>query len=84
MLVHELLGIHQLRLPLPFRLNHINSYAIKGSEGWWLVDTGLYTELNRQAWQQFMMQEGISHRDIRAIKVKPNERDRGGYCLQYL
>lgn len=78
MLVHERLGIYQVRLPLPFRLNHINSYAIKGREGWWLVDTGLNTELNRQVWQQFMTQEGISHRDIRAIYITHAHPDHFG------
>lgn len=78
MLVHEQLGIYLVRLPLPFRLNHINSYAIKGGEGWWLVDTGLNTELNRQAWQQFMTQEGISPRDIKAIFITHAHPDHFG------
>jgi len=75
---HEQLGIYQLRLPLPFRLNHIYSYVIKGSEGWWLVDTGLNTESTRQAWQQFMTQEGIANRDIKGIYVTHSHPDHFG------
>lgn len=67
MLIHKELGIYKVKLPLPFRLNHINCYAIKGNSGWHLVDTGLNVELSRQVWQQFMTDQGITNRDIQAI-----------------
>lgn len=34
-------GVHWIRLPLPFRLDHINVWALRDGEGWTLVDTGL-------------------------------------------
>ena len=67
MLVQEELGIYRVRLQLPFRLNHINCYAVKGNDGWCLVDTGLNVDLSRQVWQQFMSEQGITNRDVRAI-----------------
>lgn len=78
MTVHEKLGIYQIRMPLPFRLNHVNCYGIKGSEGWWLIDTGLNTEPTRQAWQQFMADQDITNRDVRAIYVTHFHADHFG------
>ena len=34
-------GVRWIRLPLPFRLDHINVWAIDDGDGWVLVDTGL-------------------------------------------
>lgn len=34
-------GVHWIRLPMPFRLDHINVWAIDTQDGWVLVDTGL-------------------------------------------
>lgn len=43
-------GIFWLRLPLPFRLNHVNVYLIEDGEGYVLVDAGLDTKLTRDLW----------------------------------
>jgi len=37
-------GIWKITLPLPFELNHVNTYLVKLSDGWMLIDCGL----NRQ------------------------------------
>ena len=34
-------GIHWLRLPLPFQLDHVNVYLLEDQGGWTLLDTGL-------------------------------------------
>ncbi len=39
-------NIFKVRLPLPFKLDHVNCYAIKGRDGWSIVDTGLAKNLN--------------------------------------
>lgn len=44
-------GVLWLRLSLPMALDHINVYAIADGEGWVIVDTGLFTENTRSAWQ---------------------------------
>ena len=44
-------GLHWLRLPLPFRLNHVNVYLIEGEAGWTIVDAGADTPEARAAWQ---------------------------------
>ncbi|MBA1148329.1 MBL fold metallo-hydrolase [Ectothiorhodospiraceae bacterium WFHF3C12] len=44
-------GIHWLRLPLPFALDHINVWLLEDGDGWTLVDTGLGTDQTREHWQ---------------------------------
>ena len=34
-------GIHWLRMPLPFQLNHINLYLLEEVDGWTIVDCGM-------------------------------------------
>ncbi|ABM58163.1 MBL fold metallo-hydrolase [Verminephrobacter eiseniae] len=45
-------GIHWLRLPLPFALNHINLWAIADDDGWALVDTGLRSDDTMRVWRE--------------------------------
>jgi glyoxylase-like metal-dependent hydrolase (beta-lactamase superfamily II) len=44
-------GVHWLRMPLPFRLDHINLWLIEDGPGWTIVDTGLGTEKTKQIWR---------------------------------
>lgn len=43
-------GVQWLRLPLPYRLDHVNIYLIEDDGGWAVLDTGLATEACRTAW----------------------------------
>jgi glyoxylase-like metal-dependent hydrolase (beta-lactamase superfamily II) len=45
-------GVHWLRMPLPFALNHINLWALEDGAGLALVDTGLGNDATRALWQQ--------------------------------
>jgi glyoxylase-like metal-dependent hydrolase (beta-lactamase superfamily II) len=45
-------GVHWLRMPLPFALDHINLWALDDGEGWALVDTGVRTEDTAAAWRE--------------------------------
>jgi glyoxylase-like metal-dependent hydrolase (beta-lactamase superfamily II) len=47
-------GVQWLRLPLPYRLDHINVWALDDGNGWALVDTGTRTEQTVAIWEQFM------------------------------
>ena len=44
-------GIHWLRMPLPFQLDHINLWVLADGDGWTLVDTGINRDEVRAAWQ---------------------------------
>ena len=43
-------GLLWLRLPLPYRLNHVNLYLLADDGGWAVVDTGLGTDTCRAGW----------------------------------
>ena len=48
-------GLHWVRMPLPFALNHINLWALddahEGQPSWTVVDAGVATEAIRTLWQ---------------------------------
>ncbi|MDN5873283.1 MAG: MBL fold metallo-hydrolase [Sinobacteraceae bacterium] len=49
-------GVMWMRMPLPFKLNHINLWAIRdpdhAGDGWALVDTGIRTPETASAWRE--------------------------------
>lgn len=44
-------GILWTRIPLPFRLNHVNIYLIEDGDGWAVLDTGIANTPTRQVWE---------------------------------
>ncbi len=59
--------IHRLCLPLPFALDHVNCYLIRGDRGWTLLDTGLHTPEGWQSWLAAFAELGIRPADIEQI-----------------
>ena len=47
-------GLLWLRLPLPFRLNHVNVYLLEDAEGWTVVDTGVDDAATRALWESLL------------------------------
>jgi glyoxylase-like metal-dependent hydrolase (beta-lactamase superfamily II) len=47
-------GILWMRLRLPMALDHVNIYAIDGTDGWTLVDTGLGTRRGKAEMQRLL------------------------------
>ncbi|WP_246727747.1 MBL fold metallo-hydrolase [Chelativorans sp. Marseille-P2723] len=45
-------GILWVRLPLPFALDHVNVYLIRGQDGWALLDTGVDDARIRSIWEE--------------------------------
>ncbi len=45
-------GVHWLRMPLPFRLDHINLWLIEDGEGFCIVDTGINMGKTRELWEK--------------------------------
>jgi glyoxylase-like metal-dependent hydrolase (beta-lactamase superfamily II) len=43
-------GIRWLRLPLPYRLDHVNIYLLRDGDGWVPLDSGLGTDECKNAW----------------------------------
>ncbi|MHA1109365.1 MAG: MBL fold metallo-hydrolase, partial [Alphaproteobacteria bacterium] len=44
-------GIHWVRMPLPFALNHVNLWLLEDGPGWSVVDTGYNSDEIRGFWQ---------------------------------
>ena len=44
-------GVHWLRMPLPFALNHINLWLLEEGQGWAAVDTGIALDAVKDAWK---------------------------------
>ncbi len=47
-------GVHWLRMPLPFQLDHINLWLLEDGAGWTIVDTGFANDEARQAWEAIL------------------------------
>ena len=47
-------GIHWLRMPLPFALNHINLWLLEDDAGWTIVDTGFALDTVKECWQKIL------------------------------
>ena len=45
-------GILWIRMPLPFRLNHINLWLIEEVDGWVLIDSGINDDSTKAYWQK--------------------------------
>lgn len=45
-------GIHWLRMPLPFDLDHINLWLLEDAGGWAIVDTGVGSSTSKDIWRR--------------------------------
>jgi len=45
-------GVHWIRMPLPYALDHINLWALDDGDGWAQVDTGVRTDDTAQVWRE--------------------------------
>jgi len=47
-------GILWFRMPLPMKLDHVNVFALRESDGWTVIDTGFASKRGRAIWQTIM------------------------------
>jgi glyoxylase-like metal-dependent hydrolase (beta-lactamase superfamily II) len=45
-------GVHWLRMPLPFALDHINLWLLEDGAGWTIVDTGYAMAETKELWER--------------------------------
>ncbi len=60
-------GVHWLRMPLPFHLDHINLWTLADGDGYAIVDTGTRTEDVIGLWQTLFEADGAASRPTRVI-----------------
>ena len=66
-----------MRLPLPFRPDHLNAYALDDGDGWTLVDTGLDTPAVRGAWAA-LLAGPLGGRPVRRVILTHHHPDHVG------
>ena len=47
-------GVHWVRMPLPFALDHINLWVLEDDGGWTIVDTGYGVEATHELWTRLL------------------------------
>jgi glyoxylase-like metal-dependent hydrolase (beta-lactamase superfamily II) len=47
-------GILWLRMPLPYRLDHVNIYLIEDEDGWCVLDAGIHDERSVDLWKKVL------------------------------
>jgi glyoxylase-like metal-dependent hydrolase (beta-lactamase superfamily II) len=70
--------VYQIKVPLPFPLRWVNSYLIRGDDGYTLMDPGLHTEAAEQCWEQVLQELSIDYRDIKQIVLTHHHPDHYG------
>ena len=71
-------NIIKLVLPLPYRLDSINCYLLRGIEGWDIIDSGLDYPPARAAWENIFNKYKIKYTDINSIYLTHYHPDHYG------
>jgi glyoxylase-like metal-dependent hydrolase (beta-lactamase superfamily II) len=60
-------GILWARIPLPFRLNHVNVWLLEEANGWTVIDSGLHTDEAKQVWETLLSETLVGKPLVRMI-----------------
>ena len=71
--------LYWFRFSLPFRLNHINLYALDTKDGWLLLDCGINKPSNEEQWDM-MLAGPMANRPIAGIIISHHHADHIGYA----
>jgi len=47
-------GVFWVRLPLPLKLDHVNTYVLDDGDSWTIVDTGMGSKKTQQIWRDLL------------------------------
>lgn len=72
-------GIHWIRLPLPFQLNHINVWLLENGEGWTVVDTGIASSAAKDIWRQVLADKGAKVTRVIVTHLHPDHVGLAGW-----
>ena len=70
-------GVHWLRMPLPFALDHINLWLLEDGDGWTLVDCGIGDDTTRALWERIFA-ERVAGRPVKRAIVTHHHPDHAG------
>ncbi|MDH4188969.1 MAG: MBL fold metallo-hydrolase [Betaproteobacteria bacterium] len=70
-------GVHWLRMPLPFALDHINLWLLEEDDGWTIVDCGLSDARTLVLWEQIFAKR-LGAKPVRRVLVTHCHPDHAG------
>ena len=70
-------GVHWVRMPLPFALDHINLWLLEDGDGWTLVDTGYGVQATWDLWDR-LFAGTMGARPVRNVVVTHYHPDHVG------
>jgi len=70
-------GVHWVRMPLPFALDHINLWLLEEEEGWTLIDTGFSNDATRGLWKD-IFSAALRGRPVCRLIVTHHHPDHAG------
>src|SRR5690242_10362131 len=71
-------AITQVKVPLPFPLRWVNSYLVRGSEGYTVIDPGLHTPEAEELWLAVLQERGIAFEHVEQIVLTHHHPDHYG------
>lgn len=78
-------GIHWLRMPLPFDLDHINLWLLEDDGGWAVVDTGISSGTSKDIWRNTfdMTMRGLPVTHVIATHLHPDHIGCAGWLTKH-
>ena len=78
-------GLHWLRMPLPFALEHINLWLVEDDDGWVIVDTGVGTDTSKEAWRRVFdgTMRGLPARHVVVTHLHPDHVGCAGWLANH-
>ena len=74
-------GIRWLRMPLPFRLNHVNVFLVDDGDGVAIVDTGIGDDTTRAIWEGLLASEVGPVTQVVATHFHPDHVGMAGWLV---
>jgi len=71
-------GLFRVRLPLPFPLQSVNAYVVRGDDGFTVIDAGLRSPETEVAWSEAMRELGMTDADVVRIVLTHHHPDHLG------
>lgn len=75
-------GIWWLRLPLPFRLDHVNVFLVEDGDGVAVVDTGIGDDATRAIWERLLAREARPITRVIGTHYHPDHVGMAGWLVE--
>lgn len=80
MMMLQKLGIQQLVIDLPFRLDHVNCFLAEGENGYVAIDAGLHDQRAERVWQEVLQYQKLN--DLIITHLHPDHIGYAGILQQ--